>query len=249
MNAFTMKLLNQLSADRVLPRTAQETDERYATYVLVVLGAVSFFNYGDRMIIAVLLEPIKKEFGFSDSQLGLLTGFAFAFTYATFGVPLARLADTRTRTAILSTVIVVWSAMTVLCGAAQNFVQLLVARIGVGLGEAGCVPASHSLISDYFPRARRVFALGMFHAAGSVGVMACVGLSGLIAATLGWRWAFFLIGAPGVLVALVVWMTVREPPRGNRELNYRAPAAPLKWYPAFRILLARATFVHVGLGI
>ena len=249
MSTLISKLRNHSSENRVDPRIVQPMDDRHAVYVLLVLGAVSFFNYGDRMIIAVLLEPIKKEFGFSDSQLGLLTGFAFALTYATFGIPLARLADGKSRTAILSIVTVAWSAMTVLCGAAQNFAQLLLARIGVGLGEAGCVPASHSLISDYFPRARRVFALGMFHAAGSVGVLVCVALSGLIAATLGWRWAFFLIGAPGLLVALVIWMSVREPPRGQCEPNYSQPAAPLKWYPAFRILLGRITFVHIALGI
>lgn len=241
--------MNGLAANGLPAGSVEQAEERYATYVLFVLGLVSFFNYGDRMIIAVLLEPIKEEFGFSDGQLGLLTGFAFALTYATFGMPLARLADSRSRTTILSIVIVVWSTMTMLCGAAQNFFQMLFARIGVGLGEAGCVPASHSLISDYFPRARRVFALGMFHAAGSVGVMACVGLSGVIAANFGWRWAFFLIGAPGLLVALIIRLTVREPVRGRCEPNYSQPTSPLTWYPAFRILLGRSTFIHIVLGI
>lgn len=248
MNTFSAKLMSHLNAGGKSPGT-EATTERHATYVLFILGVVSFLNYGDRMIIAVLLEPIKAEFGFSDAQLGLLTGFAFALTYATFGIPLARLADNRTRTKILAAVVVLWSAMTMLCGVAQNFIQMLLARIGVGLGEAGCVPASHSLISDYFPRARRAFALGMFHAAGSVGVMTCVALAGLIAATLGWRWAFILIGVPGALVAAIILMTVREPTRGQTEPNYTAPSAPLRWYPAIHILITRATFVHIVLGI
>ena len=249
MNKLKSRLANPLSAVPGHPGAAQQLSERYSIYVLLVLGGVSFFNYGDRMIIAVLLQPIKEEFGFTDSQLGLLTGFAFALTYATFGIPLARAADSKSRTSILAVVMVVLSIMTGLCGAAQNFVQMLLARIGVGLGEAGCVPASHSLISDYFPRARRVFALGMFHAAGSVGVLVCVAFSGLIAATLGWRWAFYLIGAPGMLVAAIIWLTVWEPPRGHCELNYSVPATPLRWYPAIRVLLARSAFVHIVLGI
>jgi predicted MFS family arabinose efflux permease len=232
-----------------LEKGIPETDTRYANYVLIILGIVSFINYGDRMIISVLLEPIKAEFGFSDSQLGLLTGFAFAVTYATFGMPLARLADNKSRTAILSIVIAFWGIMTALCGAAQNYIQLLFARIGVGLGEAGCVPTSHSLISDYFPRARRVFALGMFHAAGSIGVFVCIALAGLIASTLGWRWAFILIGLPNLLLSFIVWKTVREPPRGCLEKNYTPPATPLKWRAAFGTLLKRSTFVHVVIGI
>jgi MFS family permease len=227
----------------------EASNRRYAHYVLIMLGVVSFLNYGDRIIIAVLLEPIKLEFGFSDAQLGLLTGFAFAIFYGSFGVPLARLADGKSRTLLLAIVTVLWSVMTALSGVAQNFTQMLLARIGVGVGEAGCVPASHSLISDYFPRDRRVFALGMFHAAGSVGVLSCIYLAGLIAETLGWRWAFFLIGIPGVPVAIVLWMTVREPRRGNLEAGFVPPPEPLKWHQAFPILCRRRTFVHIVAGI
>jgi MFS family permease len=220
-----------------------------ANYALAALGVISLLNYGDRIIIAVLLEPIKEEFGSSDAQLGLLTGFAFAIFYGSFAIPLARLADSKNRVALLSIVIALWSLMTALSGAAQNFAQLLLARIGVGIGQAGCVPASHSLISDYFLRERRVFALGMFHAAGSIGVLAFVYLAGLIAETLNWRWAFCLLGMPGVLVAIIVWFTVREPPRGSQDPGFVAPVKSLHWHEAFPILLRRSTFVQVIAGI
>ena len=228
----------------VLPPGARISRAR-ANYVLAALGVLSLLNYGDRIVIAVLLEPIKAEFGSSDAQLGLLTGFAFAIFYGSFGIPLARLADTKNRVAILSIVTAVWSLMTALSGAAQNFTQLLLARIGVGVGEAGCVPASHSLISDYFPRERRCFALGMFHAAGSIGVLGFIYLAGLIAETLNWRWAFCLVGLPGVAVAIAVWLTVKEPPRGNQDPGFVAPVKPLRWTEAFPILLRRSTFVQI----
>ncbi|MDE0348663.1 MAG: MFS transporter, partial [Gammaproteobacteria bacterium] len=161
----------------VQPKMA--VSDGYLNYVLFMLAVVAFFNYLDRMVLSMLVEPIKADLGFSDTQLGLLTGFAFALFYATFGIPIARLADTRSRVTILSVCMALWSAMTALCGLAQNFLHMLLARVGVGVGEAGCVPSSHSLLTDYVPAEKRALALGIFQTGGAVGIMV-----GLIAA--GW---------------------------------------------------------------
>ncbi len=222
----------------------QEQDSpRYLTWVLVVLSLIGFFNYMDRFVISVLVEPIKASLGFSDSQMGLLTGFAFAAFYATFGLPLARLADSKSRIALLSVAMAAWSIMTAACGLAQNFVQMLLARIGVGVGEAGCVPASHSLLGDYYPPEKRAFALGVFQAGGGLGTMAGLVLGGLIAEAFGWRAAFMIVGLPGVLVAVLAWMTVREPPRGRYDPG--TTHEPVSTRAAFKTLLGRRTFRQI----
>ena len=151
----------------------------YTGYVLAILGLISFFNYADRMVLSILLQPIKTDLGLSDTQLGLLSGLAFALFYGSLGIPLARLADRKSRVVLLTGAITVWSLMTALCGLVQNFVQLLLARIGVGVGEAGCVPASHSMVGDYFPKERRAFAIGILQASGSLGVI--LGLMAMLA--------------------------------------------------------------------
>jgi MFS family permease len=217
----------------------------YAIYVAAALCMVGFFNYADRMVLAVLLQPIKSELHFSDAQLGMLTGFAFAVFYATLGVPLARLADRYSRVLILSIAMTVWSTMTVLCGMAQSFSQLLLARIGVGTGEAGSIPTSHSLLGDYFPKERRAFIVGVFQASGSLGMMCGLMIGGMIAERAGWRWALMLIGAPGVLVAILVWLTVREPVRGSLEPELVAPQIAPRWREAIGTLLRRPTYVQL----
>jgi len=216
---------------------------KHSGYVLFVLSLVSFFNYADRAIISMLLQPIKEDLLLSDTQLGFLTGFAFAIIYAICGIPLARLADKKSRVAMLSVIMVFWTAMTALCGAAQNFVHLFLARVGVGVGEAGCFPASTSLLCDYFPQERRAFALGMFQSAGALGVMVAMMLSGYIADTFGWRWAFFVISAPGLLVAALVWFTVQDGRRANlnREVIQEKSISP-SWLEAVSILLRRPTY-------
>ena len=187
----------------------------YLNYVLFMLAVVAFFNYLDRMVLSMLVEPIKADLGFSDTQLGLLTGFAFALFYATFGIPIARLADTRSRVTILSVCMALWSAMTAACGLAQNFVHMLLARVGVGVGEAGCVPSSHSLLTDYVPVENRALALGIFQTGGAVGIMVGLILAGWLADAYGWRATFFIVGIPGVVLAVVAKLTVKDPPRGN----------------------------------
>ena len=215
----------------------------YRNYVLLMLAVVAFFNYLDRMVLSMLVEPIKADLGFSDTQLGLLTGFAFALFYATFGIPIARLADTRSRVTILSICMALWSAMTAACGLAQNFLHMLLARVGVGVGEAGCVPSSHSLLTDYVPAEKRALALGIFQTGGAVGIMAGFIAAGWLADQYGWRITFFLIGIPGVVLALAAKLTVRDPPRGNFS------DAPEPGRQPFRVaivsLLRRRTYIHI----
>ncbi len=218
----------------------------YAYYVLGALTLVSFFNYMDRMVLAVLVEPIKRDLNLSDTQIGVLSGLAFAVLYATCGLPLARLADRRSRTAILAACVAIWSVMTAACGLSMNFVQMLLARIGVGVGEAGCVPASHSLIGDYFPGARKALAISMFQAGGLAGLSGGLMATGYLADQFGWRTAFILVGAPGVALGALVYLTVREP---RRTAPAGEPAAALSLWQAVRHLARRRAFVHLVAGL
>jgi MFS family permease len=221
----------------------------YTGYVLAILGLISFFNYADRMVLSILLQPIKTDLGLSDTQLGLLSGLAFALFYGSLGIPLARLADRKSRVVLLTGAITVWSLMTALCGLVQNFVQLLLARIGVGVGEAGCVPASHSMVGDYFPKERRAFAIGILQASGSLGVILGLMAAGAIADQWGWRWAFVLVGLPGIAVGLVTYLTVREPTRGGLETTVTASTTPINWRQAVTTLFSRSTYVHLVIAL
>lgn len=191
----------------------------YQKYVLLLLLLVYVFNYIDRQIIVILSPAIQADLGISDTLLGLLKGIAFAFFYGVFGFPIARLADRKSRVNIMSICLALWSGMTVLCGASQNFWQLLLARMGVGVGEAGCNPPAHSLISDYFPKKERATALGFYSLGISFGSLFGILLGGVLAATFGWRWAFVIVGLPGIILALIVKATLKEPKRGGMEFK------------------------------
>jgi predicted MFS family arabinose efflux permease len=186
---------------------------RYRNYVLFILFLTYILNFLDRQLMTILLEPIKQEFGVSDTAMGFLTGFAFALFYATLGIPVARLADSWSRRNVIAISITLWSGMTALCGAAASFWQLALLRIGVGVGEAGGTPPSHSLIADYFPPEQRSTALSI-HATGTqFGVL--IGMLGgaFIAEAYGWRMAFIIFGIPGLIVGALIALTVREPVR------------------------------------
>lgn len=183
--------------------------------MLALLFAANAVNYIDRQIVTILQEPIKAELSLSDTQLGLLTGLSFALFYATLGLPVARLADRYPRSRIIAVSIALWSAMTALCAAATGFWTLLLCRVGVGVGEAGLSPSAHSLISDTYEPRRRAGALGVYSAGIQVGVMLGFLLGGLIHAWFGWRMAFLAIGAPGLVLALVIGLVLKEPPRGR----------------------------------
>lgn len=196
--------------------------------MLVLLGLVSMFNYIDRTVLSVLQEPIKRELHLSDAQLGLLTGLAFALFYATLSLPIARLADRMNRRNIVAASLATWSAMTALSGLATGFGSLVAFRIGVALGEAGSVPASHSIIADYYPPEKRVTAVALWGLALPAGIMLGYASGGWIAAALGWRLAFVVIGLAGLVLAPVVMLLVREPARTiSRERSGDAASVPL----------------------
>ena len=189
----------------------------YRKYALGILLVGYIVNFVDRTILSILLEPIKLELVLTDTQLGFLGGLAFAVFYTFLGIPIAMLADRKSRVKILAIAMVVWSLMTALCGRATDFLTLLLARIGVGAGEAGASPPSHSLISDYFPVEARATALSIYALGIPIGSMIGNFVGGWGAEALGWRQTFYLVGLPGVLVALVIWFTLREPPRGMSD--------------------------------
>jgi predicted MFS family arabinose efflux permease len=197
--------------------------ERRRWGLLAILFLVSMSNYLDRHIIAVLLEPIKLEFQVSDTMLGLLVGFCFALFYAIAGMPVARWADRGNRRTVITLALTIWSIMTGLCGFAQTFWQLALARVGVGAGESGAIPPAQSLIADYFPPERRATALAIFTAAASAGYLLGIGLGGYIAATRGWRTAFLLVGSPGLVLALIARLTLAEP---RLKLGFQSAGRP-----------------------
>ncbi len=219
----------------------------YRCYVIGLLLVVATFNYADRYMLGVLLPDIKGELGLSDTQIGFISGTAFTILYAVLGVPIAALADRFSRRKIIAAALAAWSAMTCLCGLAQSFVQLAVFRVLVGIGESGCTPPSHSLISDYFSRAERSFAMAIFGLGSPAGVFVGFMLGGLIAQAYGWRVALFAFGAPGVLVALLLYFTLRDPPRGHADGLSQVARAP-DLVAAFRTLWAKGTFRHMVLG-
>jgi MFS family permease len=209
----------QTSAQKASAEEASSPDvsQAYAYYVLGVLFVVTIFNYVDRQILSILLQPIKDDLKISDTALGFLTGFAFAVFYTVAGIPLARIADRWSRRSLIAISLATWSLMTAVSGLARGFTDLALARIGVGIGEAGSAPPGHSLLSDYFPPERRATALSIYACGVYVGVGLGFWLGGWINDAYGWRAAFFIVGLPGVLLALVVRFTVRELPRGWRE--------------------------------
>lgn len=222
-------------------------------YVLVVLALVSLANYYDRNLISILVEPIKQDLKVSDTQIGLLTGLAFAVVYTFVGIPIARLADRFGRTVVLGASLTLWSAMTVVTGMSTTFTTMMLARFGVGVGEAGGLPTTHALAAEYFPPSQRGKALSAiaFFAAGGM-MLATVG-GGLIAQHWGWRTAFFLGGGAGLVVAALLLLTVRDiNPRAARTAAASAPeAAPpaTGFRQGFAILWTRKAFVHLCCGM
>jgi predicted MFS family arabinose efflux permease len=186
-------------------------------YALAILVVVYTFNFIDRQILSILLEPVKTELGLSDTAMGMLTGFAFAMFYATLGIPIARYADRSNRRNLIAAALGIWSFFTALSGLAANFWHLLIARIGVGVGEAGCSPPAHSMIADYYPAEQRATALGIYSLGIPFGIMFGLFAGGWINEYFGWRMAFFVVGLPGILLALVVRFSLQEPPRGMAE--------------------------------
>ena len=216
-------------------------------YVLGVLVVTYTFNFIDRQILGILVEPIKRDLGVSDTFMGLLTGLAFAVFYTLMGIPIARIADRANRRNLIAVALAIWSTFTALQGVAQNAWQLMVFRIGVGVGEAGCSPPSHSIIADYYPQNRRASALGIYSLGIPVGILFGFLVGGWMEQYFGWRWAFFVVGLPGLLLALVVRFTVKEPPRGLSDQRTTEVAQP-SVFSVVKYLLARRSFIHMAVG-
>lgn len=236
---------------------SQQFTPRYRNYVLFILTCGYVLNFVDRQVMTILLEPIKAEFGASDTQMGLISGLAFALFYATLGVPVARLADRWSRRNVLAISMATWSAVTAACGVAGSFWQLALLRVGVGIGEAGGTPPSQSLLTDYFPKERRALAQGVLATAPNIGVL--VGLFGgaLIAEAFGWRTVFFVFGVPGVGLALLLFFTVKEPikvkPQGlEADRSMMSALSGIIRLPSFFMIALGVGFAAIpgyGLGV
>ena len=215
---------NDMASTAAIPRT--ETSPRLVLWLLLI---VYIFNFIDRQIVNILAEPIARDLDLSDTQIGLMTGIAFALLYTVLGLPIARYSDrpSTNRIGLIAISLTVWSAMTALCGMAQNFVQLLLARVGVGVGEAGCTPAAHSLIADIVPKERRASALAFYALGIPIGTLLGMLIGGQLADRVGWREAFMIVGLPGLALAVVLMLVLREPRRGAVMIAARAATPPL----------------------
>lgn len=224
-------------------------DNRPSKAAWVVLACVcilSLFNYLDRMLLAAVIPLIKQEFTLSDTYIGMLSA-SFAILYAVGGVPLGRLADHYSRRLIIASSAVVWSLMTALCGLSNTYWSLFTARIGVSLGEAGYMSASYSMLSDYFTPARRNFAVGAQISFASLGIVAGLSAGGWLASAYGWRMAFVMLGAPGLLVALICYLAMREPQRGAMDSAAAASEPPPSVINGLAILARNPIFVWLAI--
>lgn len=218
----------------------------YSWYVLWVLFAVNTVNYIDRQILAILQEGIRADLALSDTQLGFLQ-MGFSTFYVIAGFPIAWLADRGNRRTIIAVGIAAFSALTSASGAAQSFAQLALARIGVGVGEAAASPAASSLLSDYFPLERRATAFAINACAVHMGIFAGFAIGGWVAQVYGWRWAFLVAGLPGIAIALLVRLSVREPTRGAMDPVRATPSAP-PFKEILRLLWQRRSLRHLAIA-
>jgi MFS family permease len=224
----------------------QPLEGAYRTYAMSLLLAISIVNYLDRQVINILAEPIKNDLHLADWQLGLLTGLAFGVLYTLLGLPIARLAERGNRPLIIATATAVWSAFTAVCGLVQTFWQLALARVGVGVGEAGCTPPAHSLIMDYAPPEKRGSALAFYGLGPPLGGLIGMAFGGLVADAYGWRAAFLMAGAPGVLLALLTAFTLREP---RRALARQAEAKGASMKDMFALIRPKRSYWILGAAI
>ena len=225
----------------------------YRTYVLNALLFIYILNFVDRALLSVVARPLKAELGISDTAFGLLTGFGFALLYTIVGIPLARIAERRNRVMIIAICVALWSLMTALCGLATEvtmlgitiggFWVLLACRVGVGIGEAGCTPPANSLIADYYPPKKRSSAMGYYAMGVTLGTLGANLVAGPIADNFGWRYAFFILGIPGIVVGLLLYFTVKEPPRGYSEPGgAKKNVARASFSEAFKELFAKPSY-------
>ena len=223
-----------------------KTSGYYRHYVLAILTAVYMVSFIDRYVVSIVTEPIKEHFQIGDAWLGILSGLGFAIFYAGLGMPIAYLADRMNRRNIIAISLAVFSAATILCGAAVQFWHLLLARLMVGVGEAGTSPPSHSIISDYYKPEERGLAMGVFAMGLNLGLLLAYLIGGWITEVYGWRYTFLAAGLPGLFLTVLMFATVREPVRGAMEVKPTEPAPPA--FSVVTYLLKRPTFIHFAIG-
>ncbi len=227
--------------------TSSTPSNAVRNYTLAVIVLIYASSHVDRQIVSILAESIKQDLLLSDSQLGFLIGLSFALFYATLGIPIAILADRYSRRNIIAISVIVWSGMTALSGLAANFFQLALARIGVGIGEAGSSPPSHSMIADLYPLEKRGAAMGIYAAGINLGVLIGFLVGGFIDEWYGWRMAFFIVGVPGIFLGLLMFFTVREPVRSS-------PPKPLpknlfkEVWNTFVLMMSIPSLRHIVIG-
>ncbi len=219
----------------------------YRYYMLGILTLIYVVNWIDRYVFAIVLEDVKQALGVGDTVMGLLTGTAFGLFYATMGIPLALLADRTRRATLITWCLGIFSVMTALCGAAVSAWQFALLRIGVGVGEAGTSPSSHSMIADLFSPKERATAMAIFAAGLNAGIFIAFFAGGWISELWGWRWVFVLAGLPGILLVFVSWFFLREPPRGHVD-GYKGTGEPLAVGAVFKHLWHLKTFRHLSIA-
>ena len=226
---------------------AQGFTPQYRTYVLAILTMVYAVNYVDRQILSILLQPIKEELLLTDTQLGFISGIVFAIFYATLGIPIAMVADRSNRRNVITVAMTLFSGFTAACAGVTSFLQLAAMRIGVAVGEAGSSPPSHSMIADMYPPEKRGGALGVFSLGVNIGILIGFLLGGWVSQWFGWRAAFLVAGVPGLFLAVLVRMTVREPLRGHAEAMVDSGNAP-GVMEVFRFMWGQRSFRHLAFG-
>jgi MFS transporter, Spinster family, sphingosine-1-phosphate transporter len=225
------------------PAAIKPNSLRLTLWILLI---VYIFNFLDRQIVNILLEPIGRDLGLADWQLGMMSGMAFALFYTVLGIPIARYSDrpTTNRVGLISISLVIWSAMTAMCGLAQNFVQLLLGRIGVGVGEAGCTPAAHSLIADLASPEKRASAISFYSLGIPIGGLLGMVMGGLVADAYGWRVAFVLAGLPGIAMAIIVWLVLRDP-RMSMAVSTRNAVPTMRFSEALTEILGSRAYIYL----
>ena len=222
---------------------------RYLNYALVMLTLIYAFNFADRQILVILQESIKNEWQLSDTELGLLSGFIFAIFYVVLGIPIARYADQGNRRNIVAGSLGLWSIMTAISGYAGNFIQLLLARIGVGVGQAGESPAAHAMISDYFTLEKRSNALSIYSIGLYIGILVAFLMGGYLNQHFGWRTAFLVMGVPGIIFSLLFYFTVREPEKGATDVRESTSGKTYTLQTALKLLFSNAIFLYLAIAI
>lgn len=237
--------VNQLTS---VPAAYATRPDARAWSVLVILCFVYVINFLDRQLLSILAKPIQDELGVTDGQLGRVSGLYFALFYCVLAIPVGWIADRVNRVRLLSIACALWSAATVACGLSANYVQLAAARMAVGVGEAGGVPPSYAIISDYFPSGQRGTALGIYNFGPPIGMALGVAFGASIAAAYSWRSAFVVLGAVGIFTALVVWMFVREPVRGGLDQGAAHTLERAPFWPTCRKFFANPVLLRLSIA-